>query len=295
MIEFVISRKNAPLYSVSLCFFHGSFPVLFALASAVYELGFLWFKRPLFLSVLKGALLFFGLKTSVNFSMASPSSRPPPPPPATNSAPLVVTQRYAPPRAQQERPPMNPNEVSHYAVSQHDRRGLLMSPDPRNFMQSMPYEAARRVTGNSVSQDVKNRFAYRFSNLAPQQPAAARQLRSFADITSEPVAPPAQSIGWYQQQESTRGGPPPPTSPHNSARRGKFFEYDAADSLRGRPVYDERYDEGYRRGSARRPVPQDAYAARGPPPPASRAAAYDDDRYRAASSSSRASPRYRNY
>jgi hypothetical protein len=56
------------------------------------------------------------------------------------------------------------NPVSSYAVNAHERRGLLLSPDRRTFIQSMPFENAQRVSGNSVAADTRKRFAYTFSS-----------------------------------------------------------------------------------------------------------------------------------
>ena len=88
---------------------------------------------------------------------------PPPPPPPQRQIAQAPTRTYnaAPPPPESH---SSNGAVSQYAYNCHERRGMLLSPDRRNFMQSMPFEAAMRVKGNSVSSDVSKRYAYTFKH-----------------------------------------------------------------------------------------------------------------------------------
>ena len=60
--------------------------------------------------------------------------------------------------------PAQPQPQQNFEISRgvHERRGLMFSPDRRNFIQSMSFLGSRAVT-NAVPTEVRKRFTYTFS------------------------------------------------------------------------------------------------------------------------------------
>jgi hypothetical protein len=144
-------------------------------------------------------------------SAPPPATRPPiqsrsVAPPGRNTP----TQRYQP-MPVENGAALGPAGVTPQAVSMHDRRGLLVTPDRRNFIQSMPYEAARKVTGNAVEPVVQSRFAYTFNpmTVAHEQAVRDRNAKHFdynlgVEASAVPVEPVAR--GPQGHRELVEGG-----------------------------------------------------------------------------------------
>jgi hypothetical protein len=172
---------------------------------------------------------------------------PPPPPSRTYTAPAGPEQQT-----------LSSTVVSQYAVNLHERRGLMLSPDRRNFMQSMPFEAAMHVKGSSVPTEVTKRFAYTFKH--EHYDPAKKPPRGRLDwIHDEHRSPTDQYLADDRRHES-----------RTDSARGRYIEdrhrnenyfpterearYERVDDRRRYEVPEERSDRHPSRGRASSPA-----------------------------------------
>lgn len=113
-----------------------------------------------------------------------------------------------------------------------------MSPDRRNFIQSMPYESAMRVSGNAVNPDVTKRFAYTFNH---QNYDAAQKNRL------------GHRLQWLHG-DNERDEQPPAIEDRRRIPYDAYSErygHDAGRPRRGTPSRRDRDDRSDDRGSRR--------------------------------------------